>query len=571
MAGDVVEARDSRRVHWWLFALILLAGAALLGGLQMPDLFPDDAHRNLATISATLLVTGLLTLWAIFGTGLARSTQVRLFLAAIAAAVSLMVCFRVEGFSGNLTPRVTWRWAAKPDASLVHQKTAVDPVGEAGHADLTQSSDHDFPQFLGPHRDATVELPNFELDWNKHRPHERWRKPIGAGWSAFAVVGEYALTQEQRGEDECVTCYDLKTGELLWLHSDPGRFSHPLSGDGPRSTPTIDEGRVYTLGAFGRLNCLDGRSGDVLWTHDIIDENQASNLQWGKSCSPLIVDNVVVVSAGGKRDRSLIAYDKVTGEIVWHAGTRPSSYASPRLMELAGTRQVVIVNRDAVTGHAADDGHVLWEFEWPGDEPKVADAVAVDEKRIFIAAGYGLGCKLLQISQAGDDAPVAKVLWQNKSLKLKFTNVVVRDGFVYGLDDGRALVCLDLKDGKRRWRGGRYGHGQVLLVNDVLLVQAESGEVALVEASPEGFNELTRFAALDGQTWNNPVVSGRVLLVRNATEAACYELPSGSAADPAIRQPAEERKQHEDRAVGEEPAPAAIRPSGHGHHFDFGR
>lgn len=526
MDGDAAIEVPRRRVRWWLLGAVLVAGAALLGGLQVPDLFRDDAHRNLATISATLLIGGLIALWAIFFTGRSLTFSLRSLLLVVAAVAVAVACFRVDGFSGNLTPRITWRWAPKPDATLANQQTAAAKTNDAGVADLAKATKHDSPQFLGPHRDATVEAPRFDLDWNRHPPRLVWRHSIGAGWSAFAVVGDYCVTQEQRGDDECVTCYDLKTGELLWLHADPGRFSHPLSGDGPRSTPTIDEGRVYTLGALGRLNCLDGRSGKRLWTHEIIEENQASNPQWGKSCSPLIVDDHVVVSAGGKKDRSLVAYDKTSGEMVWHAGSQQSSYASPRLMELAGRRQIVMVNRDAVTAHSPDDGRVLWEFLWPGEEPKVPDAVAVGDDRVLISAGYGLGWTLLKILPGYESGLMPKDIGHNKSLKPKFTNVVVRDGFVYGLDDGRALVCLDLKDGKRRWRGGRYGHGQILLVNDVILVQSESGEVALVEASPERFKQLTSFAALDGQTWNNPVVSGRQLLVRNATQAACYELPT---------------------------------------------
>lgn len=525
MEGEVTNgARKPRRVRWWWLVVIVVAGGALLAGLQTPDLFPDDAHRNLATIAASLLVGGLVTLWAIFGTGRSLTFSLRSLFVVVALVAVLIRFVRVEGFSGSLVPRFTWRWAGKPDEALVSQGSPRGSAEQPVAADLSATSDHDFPQFLGPIRDATANAPRFDTDWRANPPRLIWKNPIGAGWSAFAVIGDYAVTQEQRGDDECVTCYELVTGDLLWKHADKGRFSATLSGDGPRSTPTIDQGRVYTLGALGTLNCLDGRTGECLWTHDIIKENNASVPQWGKSCSPLVVDNVVVVSAGGKKGRSLVAYDKESGEIVWHAGDQESSYASPRLMELAGQRQIVMVNKQSVTGHAPDDGHILWQFTWPGHEPKVPDAVAVDDRHVFISAGYGLGCKLLEMPGSKGGKPQA--LWESNKLKPKFTNVLIRDGHVYGLDDGRTLNCLSLKDGKVRWRGGRYGHGQILLVNDILLVQAESGEVALVELSPERFKEIARFAALDGQTWNNPVVAGRLLLVRNATEAACYELPA---------------------------------------------
>ncbi|HVX15717.1 MAG TPA: PQQ-binding-like beta-propeller repeat protein [Pirellulales bacterium] len=520
------EIRQAHRVRWSLLILIIGGGGVLLGVLQAPNLFPDDAHRNLATIAASLLIGGFLTLWGIFGTGLRRVNQLRIILATVAAVAVAIGCLRVEGFSGNLTPRIGWAWGAKPDESLAATAPVTRTVDLAETADLSRTTADDFPQFLGPRRNVTTETPAFDTDWKTHPPKLIWQRPIGAGWSSFAVVGDYAVTQEQRADDECVTCYALRTGEPLWLRSDVGRFSHPMSGDGPRSTPTIDEGRVYTLGALGRLNCLDGRSGKLLWTHDVVKECDAVPPEWAKSCSPLVVDDLVVVSAGGSKGKSLVAYDKESGEMIWHAGDQPSSYASPRLAELAGTRQILMVNAQAVTAHAPDDGRVLWEFPWAGGMPKVPDAVPIDGDRVFISAGYGLGCKLLKIKPSGDDKLSAALVWESTKLKPKFMNVVVRDGCVYGLDDGRALVCLDLEKGQPRWRGGRYGHGQILLVNDILLVQAEGGEVALVEASPDRFHELTRFQALDGQTWNNPVVAGRLLLVRNATQAACYELPT---------------------------------------------
>lgn len=535
-----------RRVRWAVALGIVVAGAILLGALQLPDAFSNDAHRNLATIAASLLTAGALLFWAIFLTGLSAALRMRLMIACAAAAVAFISLVRIGEVSGNLVPSFTWRWTAKPDEALVEQGPHREASAGAGAVDLAATSDHDFPQFLGKHRDAHVHGPRLARDWQANPPRELWRQPIGAGWSGFAVVGDYAITQEQRGPDEIICCYELATGRPRWSHADETRFSSTMGGDGPRATPTVDRGRVYAVGASGNFVCLDGATGNLLWRHDLLTEHQASLPEWGMSGSPLIVGDRVVVSAGGPKGHSLVAYNCDTGDLVWQAGNQPCSYASPIFATLLDTPQILVVNRQQLAAHSPDDGHLLWQFTWPGGEPKVPDPIPIGSDRVLIAAGYGLGCKLLQLDRAGDvvversptvsPGPTAgltapaieadvKPIWENRLLKPKFTNLVVRDDAIYGLDDGRTLVCLNLADGKLRWRGGRYGHGQLLLIDDLLLVQSEAGVVALVEATPKRFHELTRFTALDGKSWNTPALAGPYLLVRNATEAACYELP----------------------------------------------
>ncbi len=525
------ESLDSpmpqRRVRWPVAVGILAAGGALVGALQLPELFKTDAERYLATMGASLLTGGALAFWAIFLTGFDWPTRRRLMLGCAGLLAALILLVRIDELSGNMVPRLAWRWSAKPDQTLLESLRRSEKPEEAAAVDLANTSDHDFPQFLGKNRDGRLSGPALARDWQAQPPRELWRQPIGAGWSAFAVVGDFAVTQEQRGPQELVTCYELHSGRLRWSHADETRYSSTIAGDGPRATPTVDRGRVYALGASGNFVCLDGATGNVLWQHDLVAEHHAPLPQWGISCSPLVIEDRVVVSAGGPKGHSLVAYDCESGELAWHAGDRQASYASPVLATLVDTPQILVVNQDSVAAHAPDDGRVLWTFAWPGGEPKVSDPAPIAPNRLFIAAGYGLGCKLLQLQQSGDGAiSVEKEpLWENRLLKPKFTNVIVRGDAVYGLDDGRALVCLSLADGKRRWRGGRYGHGQLLLVDDLLLVQSEAGEVALVEATPERFHELTRFQALEGKTWNTPALAGRLLLVRNATEAACFELP----------------------------------------------
>ncbi len=197
-----------------------------------------------------------------------------------------------------------------------------------------------------------------------------------------------------------------------------------------------------------------------------------------------------------------------------------------------------------LAAHDPVDGRMLWRYQWQGSQPKVAQPIPVGDGQVLIASGYGVGSMLLDVEQDGDGKFSVQQAWKSHNLKLKpkFTNPVLREGFVYGLDDGRSLVCLEVESGKRRWQGGHYGHGQLLLVGDLLLVQAESGEMALVEASPKRYRELTTFQAIDGKSWNNPVLAGQYLLVRNAEEAACYKLPLAeqAAADATTTSPTEE-------------------------------
>ena len=384
----------------------------------------------------------------------------------------------------------------------------------------------EYPQFLGPDRNATLTGYGLDRDWSTHPPEEVWRRQVGEGWSAFAVSRGIAVTQEQRRQRELVVAYDLATGEQLWRHSDRTRYETALAGVGPRATPTIEGDRVVTLGSNGHLNVLDLTTGEAIWNRNVLKSNGARNLAWGKSCSPLVMNGLVVVSAGGTRDRSLVAYDLDSGELAWHGGGDRSGYASPMVAMLAGVRQILIFNKKSVAAHAPDDGRVLWRYPWSDQQPNVSQPLPIGDDRVLLSSGYTHGSKLLRIRKTAAGLE-PELVWENHHLKAKFTNLVLHEGYVYGLDEG-ILVCLDPETGERRWKRGRYGHGQLLLVDDLLLIQAENGEVVMVEATPEEHRELGRFRPLDGRTWNHPVLAGEYLLVRNAEEAACYRLPRAS-------------------------------------------
>jgi outer membrane protein assembly factor BamB len=350
-----------------------------------------------------------------------------------------------------------------------------------------------------------------------------WRREVGAGWSAFAVSGACAVTQEQRGTQEGVTCYDLRTGEPIWMHADEARWEDPLGGPGPRATPTIADGRVYALGGTGLLNVLDLRTGDAIWSRNILEDNGAQAPSYGVSSSPLVLDDAVVVQAGGPDGRSLVAYDRERGERLWSGGVDPASYSSPVLARLVDREMILMLTAARVVGHDASDGRLLWSFPWPPTE-RVSQVRRLPGDRVFVSSGYGVGAKLLEVDETPEGEYVVDLVWESLAMKAKFSNVVHREGYLYGLDDG-ILACVDAADGTRRWKGGRYGHGQLILVHDLLLVLAEDGRVVLVEAVSEGHREIAAFQALEGKTWNHPALAGGLLLVRNDREAACFELP----------------------------------------------
>ncbi len=490
--------------------------------------------REVPVLEPLLIGVGILTVlllgvWYVFCTGL--RWKVRLVLV-LAGAGFLAVLFfgaraltRPEGsIGGSGIPRLVWKWSPRREGAARPLSLEPQASGDRPTSSRVALAGQDYPQFLGPERSGVLTGISLLPDWSGPVPRLVWRQPIGLGWSAFAASGRHAITQEQRREDELVVCYELDTGRALWAHTNRVRFSETLGGDGPRATPTIQGGRVYAMGASGILDCLQEATGELVWSRDVLGENKLSNLTWGKSCSPLLVDNLVVVTGGEQREKTLLAYDAGTGERVWQAGRDRASYCSPVLVSLAGRQQILIVNGHSVTGHHPRTGEILWEYAWPGDFAKATQPVVVDTNQVFIAAGYGVGCVLLKVECSDAGVWSATAAWKNRNLKPKFANLIQRGHYVYGLDDG-VLACVNLEQGNREWKQGRYGHGQLLAVNDLLLIQTESGEVALVEISPEKPKELARFPALRGKTWNHPALIHDFLLVRNDQEAACYRLP----------------------------------------------
>ena len=404
---------------------------------------------------------------------------------------------------------------ADPSAPAAAQPAAA---GEARPAPARRNY---WTNFRGPARDGRYDERPIRTNWQGGL-QQLWKQPSGGGYSSFSVADGVAYTIEQRRGQEVVAAYGVETGRELWTHAWDAHYTDS-TGDGPRTTPTWHEGRLYALGATGELRCLDARTGKLVWSKNILKENGASNLQWGMAASPLVVDDKVVVMPGGSNGKSVVAYNARTGAPVWGALSDSASYTSPMLVTLAGRRQVLAVTARYVAGLAPENGAVLWALPWANSIGiNVAQPIVVGPNRFFVSSGYGKGAALVEVADAGGKLSAAPV-WERASMKNKFNSSVLHEGHVYGLDEGM-LTCVDVATGEQKWKARGYGYGQVVVASGHLIVTTEEGEIALVRASPAGHTELSRFPALEGRTWNVPAIADGRLLVRNATQMACYKL-----------------------------------------------
>jgi outer membrane protein assembly factor BamB len=379
-----------------------------------------------------------------------------------------------------------------------------------------------WPGFRGPDRDGIVRGVRLATDWSATPPVQIWRRPIGPGWSSFAVDGDLLYTQEQRGEHEVVASYKVSTGAPVWQHRDAVRFWESNAGAGPRATPTLSQGRVYTFGATGIVNALNAVNGALVWSRNAATDTGVAVPDWGFASSPLVVDDLVVVAAAGQ----LVAYSAATGERRWLGPTGGAGYSSPHLATIDGVAQILLLRGSRTISVAPADGRLLWEHTWETGVGIVQPALA--GRDVLLTTGDamgGVGMRRVAVSQDSNGWK-AEERWTSRGLKPYYNDFVVHEGYAYGFD-GSILACIDLADGSRKWKGGRYGSGQLVLLpdQDLLLVLSEEGELALVSATPDKFTGLSRVPAIEGKTWNHPVLIGDVLLVRNGQEMAAFRLP----------------------------------------------
>jgi len=506
---------------WWLLfsrarwmdrigAIILLLAFLLLTPRILDKSIVGGMMGGMFLLYAAPIATTVLVAWAALG---ARRAW---FVPALALVGGGFASLRTEGISGSASSEFRWRWTPTAEEKLLLSMPAAPVVADVAVPGQAPEILADWPGFRGPARDGVVRGLRINADWKAAPPAVVWRKAIGPGWSSFAAGGGLLFTQEQRGEFEFVSCYRLSDGGPVWAHRDKARFWESNGGAGPRGTPLLHGDRVYALGANGNLNALRARDGVVVWTRNAATDTGATIPEWGFSSSPILIDGVLVIALSGR----LVGYDAETGEKKWFTSTGAGSYASPHRLG----NSVAILNGRGATAVSSADGKVLWKHEWPENEMGYLQPVPLDDGGYLITrAGAGGGSGLRRIAAPTNGK--AEERWTSRGLKPYFSDFVVHKGHAYGFD-GSILSCIDLKDGARKWKGGRFGNGQMLLLadQDLLLVTSEDGEVGLVSATPDEFKELARIRVLDDKTWNHPAISGGRLLVRNGVEMVALQL-----------------------------------------------
>ncbi len=516
-------------IIWWAFfsraarserwgAIALIAAAVFVTSQIVHASIATGMMGLLLAVYATPVISLAFVAWAVASQHLPDGLRRISMAATIALACGVWTLLRTDGLTGGAGSDFAWRWSQTSEEKLLAR---ADDRATAQPLTLTaETITADWPGFRGLQRDGIIHGTQIETDWAISPPVELWRRPIGPGWSSLALGGDLLYTQEQRGEQEMVSCYNAHTGEAVWRHGDAARFWESNAGAGPRATPTLDSGSLYTFGATGILNALDAADGTVIWSRNAASDTDSEIPGWGFASSPLVIGDLVVVAVEGV----LAAYDRDTGAPRWFGPKGGYGYSSPHLLTFAGVEQILLLRGNEAISVAPSDGALLWQHALPSGTSIVQPALTADGD-VLISDGEKTGLRRIAVARESSSWTTQE-RWTSNGLKPYFSDFVIHKGHAFGFD-GSILACIDVETGKRRWKGGRYGQGQLVLLadQDLLLVLSEKGELVLVSADPEQFAERARFSAIEGKTWNHPVLVGDILFVRNDREMVAFRLP----------------------------------------------
>jgi outer membrane protein assembly factor BamB len=381
-----------------------------------------------------------------------------------------------------------------------------------------------WPQFRGSLRNGSAAAGAQTPSWPEGGPALVWKMEIGSGFSEVVVSGQRLYTMFAEKTDslsgwEYLASYDAATGKELWRSRVDSIFIDVDNwGDGPRSTPAVGQDLIFCFSGFGKLVALSKEDGSIRWTVDFIEQFGSTLPRWGYSTSPMLVGDLVMIEVGGKEEKAFAAFHKESGQLAWARATGEAMYTSPISATIDG--QVHLIYPNGRNLYSFDEkGDTLWIHFMPIGNP-MASPLFIPPNRVFVSANNGAGSLLLEVSGTETEE-----IFQSAAMKNDWSSSVYFDGHIYGFSLA-SLNCISVGDGQRQWGRRGLGKGSLILVGDKLIVLSDTGVLAMVEASPEGFRELGSLQAIQGRSWTAPSYANGRIYVRNHEEMACFELES---------------------------------------------
>ncbi|MCL4708420.1 PQQ-binding-like beta-propeller repeat protein [bacterium] len=383
---------------------------------------------------------------------------------------------------------------------------------------------HDWPQWRGPQRDGKSLETGLLKTWPQEGPKVVWRSPLGEGYSGIAIANGLAYTMYDEGNDEYLACFDAKTGKRQWRVRTDRKFRNSW-GNGPRVTPLVEGEMVYTLSAHAKLYARNAKSGAPVWQHDLVTKLNDEPPDLGYSNSPIIEGDLLLVTGLGSANRSLVAFNKNTGELVWSSHHDHPGYSSPIVVTALGLRQAVFFTGTEIASVSPDDGKIFWRHSWRTDSyENVATPVFIFPDKLFFSSAHpkDAGAAVLQMKIDNGAAGVTPV-WKSNVMQHHFASSVLHDNYLYGTDR-YILKCVDSRTGEQKWQQRGFGEGSVIFADGHLIVLGTSGNLALVEATPAAYRERARAQVLNGKCYTAPALAYGRLYLRNESEILCLAL-----------------------------------------------
>ena len=386
----------------------------------------------------------------------------------------------------------------------------------------------EWPQWQGPTRDNISQETGWLKNWPEGGPDIVWRIPIGEGYSGISIVDGRIYTMHSEGEDEFAVCLDASDGAEIWRARTDDNYQSG-EGSGPRSTPAVDGDTVYVLSAKGKLYCLDASNGEKVWGHDFVTEFESGMPGFGFSTSPIIEGDSLLIEAGGKNGKSIVAFDKGTGAILWTSHTDGAGYSSPIVIDSNGVRQAIFLTGKSLVSVSPADGTIYWKHvPWPtGNDINAAVPILLPGDRIFVSAAYDKGSVLLQMKSDGDEMSVEEVWRSHDVMENWMSSSVLLGEYLYGFDEA-ILKCIEASTGEQKWAHRGFDRGTLLLADGHLIILGEGGNLGIAEANPSEYKGVAETQLLEGRCFTPPTFVGGKLYLRNQKELVCVDLSAKS-------------------------------------------